>query len=137
MARGGLPNGLATEGAILLRKRMLVLCCCATLLGCGTLDPLAGELHKLTNPFGTPFRDRAEVDERLPAGTLVDKAQVEMKAHGFEQWSSQAHEDRLTLIFRPVDFGGLRDPGPVGWVILRCEHGTVVAVEVQPGPVMP
>jgi hypothetical protein len=128
MAQAEQPSH-AKEGGALKTKWTLTFCCCAVLVGCGTVDTISHEFHKLTNPFGTPFQDATELRAHILVGTPVEKAQEEMNIHGFEQLSAQQHGDTLTLAYRPYDVGGLRAAAANTWVTIRCERGVVVDVE--------
>jgi hypothetical protein len=112
-----------------LRMKWTLTFCCAALVGCGSIDTITHEFHKLTNPFGTPFRDPADVRAHILVGTPVEKAQEEMNVHGFEQLSAQQHGDTLTLSFHPFDVGGLRGAAANNLVTIRCERGVVVDIE--------
>ncbi len=113
----------------MITPRTLALSCCALVAGCSFFAPLSEELHKNPNPFATPFQNRAEMLERIPIGTPVEKAKMEMAAHGFAEWSCQRQPDRVTLIYHLVDLGGLREDR---FATIHCQQGAVVDIECEP-----
>jgi hypothetical protein len=113
-------------------KRLNVFACCALVVGCATTGPFA-ERCRIPNLFGTPFQDRQAVLTQIPLGTPVEQAQVVLRAHRFEQWSSQQQYGRQTLVYHVFDPAGLRAPADDIWVTVHVQQGVVVDVEVQPG----
>jgi hypothetical protein len=124
-------HSLVKEGNAVKKQRMAVLACCIVLLGCGISAPIAEEFGKSTNLFGSAFQDRDEVLALIPVGTPVEKAQAEMRAHGYELISSQKQGDQLTLFFHRPDLGGLVDPSKDRPVAISCNQGKVVEIEFR------
>ena len=116
----------------MIRKHLIALGGWALVVGCTTPNPWADQI-KVPNPWGTPFRDKQEVLQAIPAGTSVDKVQAAMRAHGFEPWSSQRQKDQVTLIFHRF-LGDWRDPAQDTWVTILLRREAVVDVEIRSGP---
>jgi hypothetical protein len=103
---------------------------CALSAGCVTTNEFV-EQFRLPNPVGKIFREKQEVVDNIPVGTSVEKAQTVMRAHGFEQWSSEQHDHRRIVTFR-VCRGHLRVPGGEDtWVILNFDHDSLAEIELH------
>jgi hypothetical protein len=114
---------------------MILLSCCAGLVGCGTTNPFASQF-RIPNSFGTPFQNKQEALQSIPVGTTVDQAQTVLRAHGFEQWSSLRQDHQLTLAYH-LYLARFWPPEQDIWITIYLERGAVVDIEVRPGAAEP